>query len=104
MGRMTRRTRSLRETLAPYGEGGSAGGTTKLSISLPTDLVEVIKVTARDSGSTVSAIIAAALRRTLEHAEQADIDQALDAQAQENLEWAEAYMPIAAKLWSELEW
>jgi Arc/MetJ-type ribon-helix-helix transcriptional regulator len=104
MGRMTRRTRALRETLAPYGESSSPGGTTKLSISLPTDLVDAIRDTARDSGSTVSAVIAAALRRTLEHAEQADIDRALDAQAQENLEWAEAYVPIAAKLWSELEW
>jgi hypothetical protein len=94
----------FRETLAPYGEGGSAGGTTKLSISLPTDLVEVVRATARDSGSTVSALIAAALRRTLADAEQADIDRALDAQAQENLDWAEAFQPITAKLWSELEW
>ena len=101
---MDRRTRMFRETLAPYGESGSASGTTKLSISLPTDLVEVIRATARDSGSTVSALIAAALRRTLADAEQADIDRALDAQAQENLDWAEAFQPITAKLWSELEW
>jgi hypothetical protein len=49
-------------------------------------------------------VIAAALRRTLEEAEQADIDRALEAQAQENLDWAEAYLPITARLWSEREW
>ncbi len=99
-----RRTRVLREALAPYGEGRSAERTTKLSISLPSELVEVVRATARESGSTVSALIAAALRRTLEDAEQADIDRALEAQAQENLDWAEAFLPITAKLWSELEW
>jgi hypothetical protein len=49
-------------------------------------------------------LIAAALRRTLEEAEQADIDRALEAQAQENLDWAEAFLPVTARLWSEHEW
>ena len=94
----------LREALAPYREGRSADRTTKLSISLPTELVEVIRETARDSGSTVSAVIAAALRRTLEDAEQADIDRALEAQADENREWTEAFLPSTARLVSKLEW
>jgi predicted transcriptional regulator len=94
----------LREALAPYGEGKSAERATKLSISLPTELVEVVRATAKASGSTVSALIAAALRRTLEEAEQADIDRALEAQAQENLDWAEAFLPVTARLWSEHEW
>jgi hypothetical protein len=94
----------LREALAPYGGGKSAERTTKLSISLPTELVEVVRATAHASGSTVSALIAAALRRTLEEAEQADIDRALQAQAQENLDWAEAFLPITAELVSKSEW
>ena len=94
----------LHETLSPYGQHGVDSGTTKLSISLPTELVDVVRTTARESGSTVSALIAAALRRTLEEAEQAEIDRALEADAEEDLAWAEAYLPVAAKLWSKLEW
>ncbi len=56
------------------------------------------------SGLSVSATIGASLRRTLEDAEQANLERAIEAQNQENLEWAEAYLPITAKLWSELEW
>jgi predicted transcriptional regulator len=94
----------LREALAPYGEGKSAERTTKLSISLPTELADVVRSTAHASRSTVSALIAAALRRTLEEAEQADIDRALEAQAQENLGWAEAFLPMTAELVSKSEW
>ena len=98
------RRRAFAEAVAPYESGGAGGPHTKLSISLPTDLVELIRGAAADGGVTVSALIGAALRRTLEEAEQARLDAALEAQNQENLEWAEAYLPIAAKLWSELEW
>ena len=98
------RRRLFAEALAPYGADTSATAHTKLSISLPTDLVELVRASAHESGTTVSATIAAALRRTLEGAEQANIDRALDAQAQENLDWAEAYVPLTAKLWAELEW
>jgi len=93
------------ETVAPYGaESSGAGAHTKLSISLPTELVEVLRGAAADSGTSVSGLIAAALRRTLDEAEQARLDAAIEAQNEENLEWAEAYLPIAAKLWSEIEW
>ena len=49
-------------------------------------------------------MIASALRRTLEEADQARLDAAIEAQNEENLEWAKAYHPFAAKLISELEW
>ena len=52
----------------------------------------------------MSATIGASLRRKLADADQARLDQAIEAQNEENLAWAEAYAPIAAKLWSELEW
>lgn len=92
------------EAVAPYGPGGSPGPHTKLSISLPSDLAELVRGAAAERGVSVSAMIGAALRRTLEEAEQARLDAAIEAQNEENLEWAKAYLPIAAKLWSELEW
>lgn len=97
--------KALAETVAPYGaESGGAGAHTKLSISLPTALVEVVREAAAESGTSVSGLIAAALRRTLDEADQARLDAAIEAQNEENLEWATAYLPIAAKLWSEIEW
>ena len=92
------------ETVAPYGTDGAASAHTKLSVSLPTDLVDLVREAATESGSSVSGMIASALRRTLEEAEQARLDAAIEAQNEENLAWAEAYLPIAAKLWSEIEW
>lgn len=92
------------EALAPFGEAGSAGPHTKLSISLPTELVELVRASAAASGLTVSATIAASLRRTLEDAEQANLDRALELDAEENLAWAKALSPTTARLWAELEW
>ena len=102
--RRSYQSKAFSEAIAPYGADSSAASHTKLSISLPTDLVELVRASAAATGLSVSATIAASLRRTLEDAEQADLDRAIEAQNQENLEWAEAYLPIAAKLWSELEW
>ena len=92
------------ETVAPYGSDDSRAPHTKLSISLPSDLVELVREAAAQAGLTVSATIGASLRRTLADADQERLDQAIEAQNEENLAWAEAYAPIAAKLWSELEW
>ena len=95
--------RLLRESVAPYA-GESDGGHTKISISLPTELVEAVRAAAADSGSTVSAVIAGSLRRSIGAAEQDTIDRALEIDAEENAAWAEAYTPIAARMWSGLEW
>lgn len=97
-------SKAFSEAIGPYGADSSAGSHTKLSISLPTDLVDLVRASAAATGLSVSATIAASLRRTLEDAEQANLDRAIEAQNQENLGWAEAYLPITAKLWSELEW
>ncbi len=97
--------RAFAEAVASYGADASGGGPhTKLSISLPSDLVDLVRGAAAEGGTSVSAMIGAALRRTLEEAEQARLDAAIEAQNEENLEWAMAYLPIAAKLWSEIEW
>jgi len=106
--RTSHRQRLFAEALAPYGvasaESAGAGPHAKLSISLPTELVELVRASAAASGSTVSATIAASLRRTLEDAEQANIDRALELDAEENLKWAEWYLPTAMKLLNDLEW
>ncbi len=98
------RARQIAETIAPYGAEGSRGPHTKLSISLPTELLEEVREAAAASGLSVSGAIAASLRRTLADADQARLDAAIDAQNEENLAWANAYLPIAARLWSEIEW
>ena len=96
--------RAFAESIASYGSPGSRERHTKLSISLPADLVELVRGAALDHGVSVSAVIAASLRRTLEEAEQSRLDRALELDAEENLAWAKAYEPIAARLWSDLEW
>lgn len=104
MSETPRRARLLRETIAPYAGRDSDVGVTKLSISLPSDLVEIVRETSTKQGLSVSATIAAALRRTLAAAEQIRLDAALEADAEENLAWAEAFAESNAKLLSELEW
>jgi hypothetical protein len=96
--------RLFAEAVAPYGADTSTTPHTKLSISLPTDLVELVRATASATGASVSATIGASLRRTLQDAEQANLDRALELDAEESLAWAEATMPMTAKLWAELEW
>ena len=96
--------RAFAEAVAEYGSPETRTGHTKLSISLPTELLEQVRAAAKDSELSVSAIIAASLRRTIAAAEQESLDRALELDAEENLEWANAFLPITAKLWSELEW
>ncbi|MEO5940983.1 MAG: hypothetical protein ABIZ72_08340 [Candidatus Limnocylindrales bacterium] len=98
------RARRIGETLAPYHGSLDPAPVTKLSISLPTDLVEVVRAAAAETGSTVSATIAAALRRTFADVEQALLDAALDLDHDENLGWAAATGPTNVALLADLEW
>lgn len=59
---MTKRRSRLSESLAPY-LASKSSGVTKLSISLSTDLAEDVRRTAEERGTTVSATMAAALRK-----------------------------------------
>lgn len=97
------RVRAVAEALAPYGSEGTTRHA-KVSVSLPAELVEVVRAIAAESGVSVSAVIAASLRRTIDVADQAGLDAAIEAQNEENLEWAAAYQPFAARLWADLEW
>ena len=92
------------EAVAPYGSDDSDAPHTKLSISLPSDLVKAVREAAAESGLSVSATIGASIRRMLAEVEQESLDRALELDAEENLAWAQAYLPITAKLWAELEW
>ncbi len=62
---MAKRPSRLSENLAPYLTDESSG-VTKLSISLPNEIVEEVRRTARERRTSVSATIGAALRRALE--------------------------------------
>jgi hypothetical protein len=97
------RRKLFAEALAPYGTE-SSDAHRKLSISLPVELADLVRESARESGLTVSGVIAASLRRTLGGAEQANLDRALEAQNEENLAWAEAGLAIAAPWPDEPDW
>jgi hypothetical protein len=98
------RGRLLRDAVAPYAASDAPVAFVKISVSLPADVVEVVRAAAAASGLSVSATIAAALKRTLEDAEQARLDAAIEAQNEENLAFARAYEPVAAELLAKLEW
>lgn len=104
MSQTTVRAHLLREAVAPYATSERRSTFTKLSVSLPTELVEVVRSAAAASGLSVSATIAAALRRTLGDAEQARLDAALALDRDDNLEFARAYAPMAAELGAKIEW
>jgi hypothetical protein len=95
---------ALAEAVASYGRSGAGEAATKLSISLPTPLVEEIRATAAASGQSVSGVIAAAVRSAIDREMEVRLEAAIESQNQENLELAEAYLPVAARIWSELEW
>ena len=103
MSKNERAARALRECVAEYAQPAPAA-VVKLSVRLPADLAETVRLSARDSGVSASAVIAAALRRAFDTAEQDRIDDALEAQNEENLEWSRAYVPVAASVWAETGW
>jgi hypothetical protein len=95
---------ALAETVAEYGASKGTESVTKLSISLPTPLLDEVRATAAGSGQSVSGVIAAAIRAAIAHDEQAHLDAAIEEQNEENLAFAQAYLPIAAQLFRESEW
>jgi hypothetical protein len=99
--RTTGRTESrARETAVPY--GGVL--VEKLSISLPPALAARARDEARRDGSSVSAVVADALRERFERLDQAALDAALDADRDESIRAAEAFLPYAAALIAESTW
>jgi predicted transcriptional regulator len=95
---------ALAETAAAYGASTPAAAHSKLSITLPTELVEQVRAAAEATGTSVSGVIAAAVRSAIAREDQDRIDAALEAQNDENLAWSRAVLPSTARIWSEIEW
>ena len=99
-----RRPHALAEAAAAYATGAPAAAHTKLSITLPTELVEQVRAAAEASGTSVSGVIAAAVRSAIDRADLDRIDAALELQNDENRAWAEAFIDSTARIWSTIEW
>ncbi|HEX7471813.1 MAG TPA: hypothetical protein VF323_01925, partial [Candidatus Limnocylindrales bacterium] len=94
------RRRVARENPAPYG----VGTVDKVSISLPPGLVARARAQADREESSLSAVVAAALRDQFDREDQARLDAALDADREEGIRAAEAFLPYSAALFAEAEW
>ena len=95
---------ALAETATAYGSATAAKAHSKLSISLPSDLLAQVRSAAAESGQSVSAVIAAALDRLVATSNQDQLDAAIAVQNEENLRWADAFVPLTSKLLPEAEW
>lgn len=92
--------RVARETAAPYG----SELVNKVSISLPPGLAARAREEAGRGGTSLSAVVAGALRERFDREDQAGLDAALDADREESIRAAEAFLPYAETLFAETEW
>lgn len=97
-------THALAETAATYGAENTGSRHTKLSISLPADLVAELRAAAEASGLGVSGVVAAALRQSIAASKQLRLDRALDEDAEENERWANDALALTARAWANLKW
>ena len=96
--------RTFAETVAAYAARRARGLTQKCRSACRQSWSEVVRRSTESTGLSFSAVVASALRQFAETVEQESLDRALELDAEENLAWANAFLPITAKLWSELEW
>ena len=94
------RKRAARETAAPYG----SELVDKVSISLPPAVAARAREEAGRDATSLSAIVAAALGERFDREDQAGLDAAFDADREESIRAAEAFLPYAAALLAEAEW
>ena len=94
---------ALAETVAEYGTTAETPYE-KLSVSLPAELLQEVRQAARESGTSVSGVIAAALRQSLDRVEQDRLDQALAQDASDNEAWARDALALTARAWADLKW
>jgi hypothetical protein len=101
-GRTVGRTgsRAAREATLAYG----AEPVDKVSISLPPGLAARARSRAEHDSSSLSAVVVVALRELFEREDQAGLDKALEADREEGVRAAEAFLPYAAALFAESEW
>ena len=94
------RKRAAREATSPYG----SELVDKVSISLPPALAARAREEAGRDATSLSAIVAAALGERFDREDQAGLDAAFDADREESIRAAEAFLPYAAALLAEAEW
>lgn len=94
------RRRVAGENAAPYG----SETVDKVSISMPPGLAARAREQAVRDGTSLSAVVAAALKDRFDREDQADLDAALDADCDESVRAAEAFLPYAAALFAEAAW
>lgn len=95
---------ALAETAATYASDPASAAHTKLSISLPRELAEQVRLAASESGVSVSGVIAAALRRSIAGVDQERLDRALELDAEDNAAWANDALALTARAWADLTW
>jgi Arc/MetJ-type ribon-helix-helix transcriptional regulator len=95
---------ALAETAASYASEPASAAHTKLSISLPSELVEQVRLAAVESGVSVSGVIASALRRSIASVDQGRLDRALELDAEDNAAWANDALALTARAWADLTW
>jgi Arc/MetJ-type ribon-helix-helix transcriptional regulator len=103
MGTSQERRHALAETVAEYGTPAETRYE-KLSVSLPAELLQEVRQAAGESGTSVSGVIAAALRQSLDRVEQDRLDQALAQDASDNEAWARDALAMTARAWADLKW
>jgi hypothetical protein len=95
---------ALAETASTYAADSPSAAHTKLSISLPAELAEQVRVAAAEAGTSVSGVIAASLRRSIAGVDQERLDRALGLDAEDNAAWANDALALTARAWAELTW
>lgn len=101
-GRTSGRTRPrvTREAAVPYG----SELVDKVSISLPPTLAARARGQAGRDGTSLSAVVAEALRDRFDREDQAELDSGLEVDREESIRVAEAFLPFAAALLDQAEW
>jgi hypothetical protein len=89
-----------RDAAVPYG----SELVDKVSISLPPALVARARDQAGRDGTSLSAVVAEALRDRFDREDQAELDAALEADREESIRVAEAFLPFAVALLDQADW
>ncbi len=101
-GRTSGRTkpRAAREAAVPYG----SELVDKVSISLAPALAARARDQAARDGTSLSAVVAEALRDRFDREDQSELDASLEVDREESIRVAEAFLPYTAALLDQADW
>lgn len=94
------RLRAARKAAVPHG----SELVDKVSISLPPALAARARDQAGRDGTSLSAVVVEALRDRFDREDQAELDSALQADREESIRAAEAFLPFAVALLDQADW